>query len=113
MKNSKTNRVKTAVLHLSTRWFRRLMPILICMVIPLSIVAQKKAVNGTVVDSKNEPLIGVSIMIKGTTIGTITDVNGKFTISTGTKDVLVVSYLGMNTKEVAVANNNNLRILPE
>ncbi len=113
MKNSKTNRVKTAVLHLSTRWFRRLMPILICMVIPLSIVAQKKAVNGTVVDSKNEPLIGVSIMIKGTTIGTITDVNGKFTISTGTKDVLVVSYLGMNTKEVAVANNNNLRIVLE
>lgn len=113
MKNRKKNRVKTTVLHLSTRWFRRLMPILICMVIPLSLSAQKKAVNGIVVDTKNEPLIGVSVIVKGTSTGTVTDIDGKFTLNVSAKDVLVFSYVGMNTKELTAGANKNLRIVLE
>ncbi len=59
----------------------------------------KLAVSGTVIDSKGEPLIGVSIVIKGTTKGTITDFNGRFSVSVPRGTVLELSYLGMKTQE--------------
>lgn len=69
-----------------------------------------KSISGTVLDSKGESLIGVSVVLKGTSAGTITDMDGKFTIqSAGNNPVLVVSYIGYTTQEVA-AKSNNLRI---
>ena len=112
MKNNNKNRVKTNVQNHSTRWYW-LLPILFCMVVPFQLSAQKTAVNGTVVDSKNEPLIGVSVIVKGTVNGTVSDFNGKFTLNAAPKDVLVFSYVGMNSREVLVANEKNLRVQME
>jgi TonB-linked SusC/RagA family outer membrane protein len=70
-----------------------------------------KNISGTVVDAKGELLIGVSVAIKGTTVGTITDVNGKFTVqASNANPVLVVSYIGYTTQEIA-ATTANLRIV--
>lgn len=57
---------------------------------------------GTVVDENGEPLIGVNILIKGTSTGTMTDFDGNFTLSVNDKDVLVVSYLGFKTQELNI-----------
>lgn len=63
--------------------------------------AQQLSVSGTVVDEKAEPVIGASILVKGTNRGMITDVNGKFQLSdVRSSDVLVVSFVGMQTQEV-------------
>ena len=86
MKNNNKNRVKTDVQNHSTRWFRRILPILLGMVISLNLLAQKTAISGVVVDSKNEPVIGANIIIKGTKTATITDYDGKFNIQAKTGD---------------------------
>lgn len=62
--------------------------------------AQNVAIKGTVVDADNEPLIGVSVVIKGTTNGTITDYDGSFSLTGKEGSTLVFSYIGMKTQEV-------------
>jgi TonB-dependent starch-binding outer membrane protein SusC len=114
MKSKKTFQVKALMLHQSTRWFRRLLPILIiCMVFPLNLLAQTMSITGLVVDSKNEPLIGVSVLVKGSKTGTVTNFDGKFSIEASSKDVLVFSYIGMNPQEVSVGASKILRVVLE
>ncbi len=68
-------------------------------------------VNGTVTDSKKEPLIGVNIKVVGTKTGTITDANGKFSVSvTDTKAFLAFSYIGFKPVVQAVGNSKQLLI---
>ncbi|NDP20047.1 MAG: TonB-dependent receptor [Paludibacter sp.] len=68
-------------------------------------------INGSVSDVSG-PLPGVSILEKGTTNGTITNTNGKFTLSPkGTAPVLVVTYIGYETKEISVKNTSDLNII--
>ena len=68
--------------------------------------AQGRMVSGTVTDASNEPLPGVNVLIKGTTVGTITDINGKYSIGVSkTSDILVFSFIGYNEHSVVVDNN--------
>ena len=67
--------------------------------------------KGVVKDVKNEPLIGVNVLIKGTTIGAITDLDGAFTLNVKKGDVLVISYTGYETQEVVVKDNSPLNIV--
>lgn len=68
--------------------------------------AQQKNISGTVTDSKGEPIIGASILAKGSTSGTITDLDGKFTLGVpSSTKVLVVSYVGMKTQEVSLSGS--------
>jgi TonB-linked SusC/RagA family outer membrane protein len=68
-------------------------------------------VTGTVKDEFNEPLAGVSILLKGTSTGTTTDIDGKFTLVLPNADgVLVFSFIGYLTQEVAVANQTSFDI---
>lgn len=73
------------------------------------VFAQTKNVSGTV-SSAGEPLIGASILEKGTSNGTITDVDGNFALSVSEGAVLEVSYLGYDTKDVEVGNRSVLHI---
>jgi TonB-dependent starch-binding outer membrane protein SusC len=78
-----------------------------------SVVAQTaaKKISGVVVDQNGGPLIGASVLIKGTNIGTITDVDGAFALTApGKPTTIVVSFIGFATKEV-VANDQKLRII--
>lgn len=68
-------------------------------------------ISGQVVDQEGEPLIGVNILVKGTNKGTATDFEGRFTLEDIDENaVLVVSYVGYHTQEVAVAGKSNLTI---
>ena len=68
-------------------------------------------VKGTVKDASGEPLIGVSVSVKGKSgIGTITDINGNFSIQCGANDILVFSYIGYATLEFPVNGNSSLSI---
>ncbi len=60
-------------------------------------------ISGVVTSAENgEPLIGVTVLIKGTTTGSITDVDGRYTIDASAEDVLVFSFIGMQDKEIQV-----------
>ncbi|MCK0132538.1 TonB-dependent receptor [Flavobacteriaceae bacterium F08102] len=88
--------------------FRFLLTLLIALTVQLSF-AQERTITGTVTDDSG-PLPGVSILIKGTQKGVETDFDGKFTIQAKTGDVLIFSYVGMATKEVAVPSGNTLNV---
>lgn len=71
----------------------------------ISSVMQNQEVKGTVIDEAGEPLIGVNIQLKGTTIGATTDFDGKYAIKAKKGDVLIVSYIGYSTQEVKVTGS--------
>lgn len=71
----------------------------------------QRTVSGTVTSAAdNTPLIGASILVKGTGSGTITDIDGKFSLQASDSDVLVISYTGYETQEVAVAGQSSFNI---
>lgn len=64
-------------------------------------------VSGVLTDEGGEPLVGASVLIKGTSIGAISDVNGKFSLTLPSSgNILVVNFVGYNSKEVAITSNN-------
>src|SRR5690554_2312143 len=62
-------------------------------------------VRGTVVDDNGDPAIGATIQVQGTTLGTVTDIDGNFTLSAPANGILVISYVGFQTQEVPVSPN--------
>lgn len=72
---------------------------------------QTKNVTGKVVDGNGEPVIGANVVVKGTTNGTITDLDGNFSVEADSKAVLNVSYIGYLSKEVVVGNQNVINIV--
>jgi TonB-linked SusC/RagA family outer membrane protein len=69
-----------------------------------------RKISGTVVDTKGEPVIGASVLVKGTSTGTITDMNGKFSIAAKGNSTLVISFLGYTSKEVAVKDKATINV---
>ncbi len=68
-------------------------------------------VKGTVTDGTGEPLPGVSIVVKGTTNGTVTDMDGKYSIQAAAKDILSFSYIGMTNQDIKVAGRTVINIV--
>ena len=91
--------------HANLRICRTLMILLVGLFMSAGVYAQKMSVTGTVLDKTGEPIIGGNVVIKGTTNGVITDVDGKFTLSADKGDILVFSYIGFTTQEVPVDKN--------
>ncbi len=84
--------------------------LLLAFCLSLPALAQKIAVQGTVVDAAGEPLIGASVMPQGTTYGTATDFDGKFRIEVAPNATLVVSYVGYTTQNVPVDGRTQIKI---
>ncbi|MBR3541948.1 MAG: carboxypeptidase-like regulatory domain-containing protein, partial [Bacteroidales bacterium] len=71
----------------------------------------QKTVTGTVLDELGEPLPGVNVVVKGTTNGATTDLDGNFSIANvADKSVLVVSFIGYTTQEISVGSRSNFQI---
>ena len=91
--------------------FSGILTLFLAFIVQLSI-AQEKTITGTVSDETG-PLPGVSIVIKGTTTGTETDFDGKYSINANTGDVLVFSFVGMATQERTVGSSNVINVVLE
>ena len=75
-----------------------------------SVTQSKRKVTGHIVDINGDPIIGANVVEKGTTNGTITDVDGNFTLEVSGDNPLVISYIGYASQEVNVENQSNLAI---
>ena len=105
----RTNQV-TDNLSLGTSVLRRLMFLALMTFCTIGTYAQNK-VSGKVVDATGEPVIGASVIIKGTSTGTVTDFDGNFTIANApSKGNLEISYIGFRTQSVALGGNNTFNI---
>lgn len=67
-------------------------------------------VNGTVVDTSGNPIPGVTVLVEGTNRGTVTDLDGKFTINATSEEVLVFSFVGYEKQRILVGNSSTLTI---
>lgn len=84
---------------------RTLCLLICCMISSLVVTAQTKHSGKVIGGDDKQPVIGASVVIKGTNTGAVTDVNGDFTLSLKSGDVLVVSYIGYQTQEVPVTGS--------
>jgi TonB-linked SusC/RagA family outer membrane protein len=89
--------------------FSVMLTLLLVLVVQISF-AQQKTVSGTVNDDQNMPLPGATIIIKGTSTGTTTDFDGKFSIQASSDDVLMVSFVGFSTQELTVGNSTTFQV---
>lgn len=79
-------------------------------VMDVHVSMQTGTVKGQVVDENGEPIIGASVLLKGTSNGVITDIDGNFTLNGVSKGTLVISYVGYKTQEVPVAGKKVFKI---
>lgn len=92
---------------------RRLAAAMLCFLLGLPLMlaqAQQLTVKGNVKDTTGEPMIGVSVLEKGTTNGVITDLDGNFTLDVNKGATLVLSYIGYVTQELKAAATLNVTL---
>ncbi len=90
---------------------QRLFFVALLSVLAITASAQSKSVSGTVVDKAGEPVIGASVVVKGTTNGTITDFDGNFSLQGVPNDgTIQVSFVGYKTQDISVAGKSSVKI---
>ncbi|MDR1381063.1 MAG: TonB-dependent receptor [Tannerella sp.] len=80
------------------------------LIVPAAVEGQTGTVSGAVIDETGEPVVGASVVEKGTTNGTSTDMDGKFSLNIPSGAILAVSYIGYQTQEIAVENQSLVNI---
>lgn len=82
------------------------------MIFCISIIfAQTKQLTGTVFDQSGEPVIGATVLLKGTSIGTVTGMDGDFSINVPENGTLVISYIGYQSQEISVIGRNSFNVV--
>ena len=92
---------------------RKLLSLIAMLVMSVTmLMAQDKTITGTVIGAEDgEPVIGASVLVTGTQIGTVTDIDGKFSLNVPTSaKTFTVSYVGMTTKTVTIKNNLTIEL---
>lgn len=89
---------------------RKILFALMAMLFSFSAFAQQLTVTGQVLDAQKEPLIGVSVLEKGTSNGTITDLDGNFTLNVSPDGTLVFSYVGYKTQELKASRQMQITL---
>ncbi len=85
--------------------------IIACCSMPAAFAQSQKTITGTVVDGSSHPLPGVAVTIKGKTVGTLTDADGKYSLVVGgPNDVLLFSLIGMLPESVVVGNQSQIDV---
>jgi TonB-linked SusC/RagA family outer membrane protein len=93
------------------KWGGRLLASFVCSLFLMSMHAQV-SVTGTVLDTQNEPLVGASVAVKGTTNGTITDIDGRFILKAPNGNVtFVFSFIGYDKQEIALKGRTTLKVI--
>ena len=77
----------------------------------LNVFAQTSIVSGVVRDGNSEPIVGAAVMVKGTTVGTLTDADGSYSLKAKGNDVLVFQLFGYKTAEVAIGDRTKVDVV--
>ena len=94
------------------RGFIAFLLLVVGMAFSTGLYAQQKTISGKITDSGNNPLPGVSVVVKGTTVGTVTDTEGKYYLPIpADAKLLVYSYIGMTSQEIAVGEQSEINVI--
>lgn len=90
----------------------RLLLLTLCSLFTLVLPAQeRKTITGTITDTSGETIIGASVFVKGTTLGTVSDIDGHFMLEVADDAVLTISYIGYLTQEISLEGRSTLQIV--
>ncbi len=94
------------------KWTGKFLTMILLMVLFAGLAnAQQKSVSGKVTDDSGAPVPGATIVVKGTAVGAVTDLDGKFAIGVpATGKTIVISFIGMTTQEIQIGNQTNLSV---
>lgn len=95
------------------RFYRLTLTLFLGLLLSVGVYAQQISVKGVVKDQQGESVIGANVLIKGTSVGVTTDIDGNFVLSANKNDVLIISYVGFKTQEVLVTGKNLKIVLKE
>ena len=84
---------------------KTILPLLMGLLLSVGVFAQQITITGVVKDAKGEPIIGANVAVKGTTTGTITDLDGGFSLKAPQNSLLTVSFIGYKSVDVKATNN--------
>ena len=99
--------------QVNLRFYRMVLFLLLGLFTAVIAYSQQISVKGIVKDQIGEPVIGANVLVRGTTNGVITNVNGEFILSASKSDVLVVSFVGYTTQEIPVSEKQMTIVLKE
>ena len=89
-----------------------ILSLVFCLSGAFQVFAQDQAISGTVLDQNTEEaLIGATVMVKGTDNGTVTDIDGKFTLDVDPNSTLIISYVGFLTKEIQLSGQSSIEVI--
>ena len=90
----------------------KILPIFVVLLLGSTVLlAQERTVTGRVTDESQATVPGASVLIKGTTTGTVSDADGNFTIAVSDDDVLIFSFIGYSTQEILVGSQTNINVI--
>lgn len=95
------------------RIYRMIPPLLLGLLLSVTVFAQQISVKGMVKDQTGDPIIGANVLVKGTTVGVVTDIDGKFELPAAKNAVLIISFVGFTNQEVVVTGKPLTVILKE
>lgn len=97
--------------RMSEGYIGKMLLLLLTLTFSVGLLGQnQQRITGTIVDERGESVIGASVTVKGTGIGTITDVDGKFSLEVSKDAIVVVSYIGYLPQEIPVNGKTDMRI---
>jgi hypothetical protein len=101
-----TNEKTLLIMHkIIAKWIGTKANLILYLCLFSSGLLMSQNVSGTLTDTDGTPLIGVNVLVQGTTTGTISDIDGSYSIPAKAGDVLVFSYVGFSDMEVVVGND--------
>lgn len=98
--------------HLASRYKgRKALLLLFSLLLSGTLLQAQRTISGTVTDENNEALIGASVLVVGTTSGTVTDLDGKYSLTATDDDQLIFSYTGYGSKTVSVGSQTTIDVI--
>lgn len=99
--------------QVNLRIYRIILILLVGLFLSAGAYAQQISVGGIVKDQMGEPVIGANVLVKGTSNGVITDIDGKFALSAAKNDILIISFVGFTSQEIPVTGKDLMVTLKE
>lgn len=99
--------------QVNLRIYRIILILLVGLSLSAGAYAQQISVGGIVKDQMGEPVIGANVIVKGTSNGVITDIDGKFALSAAKNDILIISFVGFTSQEIPVTGKDLMVTLKE
>ena len=99
--------------QINLRIYRIILILLVGLSLSAGAYAQQISVGGIVKDQMGEPVIGANVLVKGTSNGVITDIDGKFALSAAKNDILIISFVGFMSQEIPVTGKDLMVTLKE